>query len=543
MASAPFHQSVPVPPPSAHPLSTLDWGAAVHGSSAFLQATNHEHQLTSGDGAGAPAPQPFQADAWHCAPQPVYATSYPGSAGSGAHGHINQHAWGHTQSYIGAPAPDYPPQYPAWQHTGYGQLHPPHEAHANYYQQHYQQNQYLHPSQYAWQSYHCHSAILKYPAAPADGANTSDGGNGDGTWKGWASYSGARPEDSSPSTAEPPFPTTQSAGTALHQHHASKQHHHQQQQQDGQQEQHYLQDHEKGHPRHHYHHPQEEQQPQRQQHQQQKQQKQQEDHPQRGTGGFSPAAAVAASGGNTCAATGSANDLYDPMVDVEAVAEPVAATTAAAVKLTGPAAQEPAAGTSSRQATAANGPIPQPGGREGDVRGLHDGAIAEATLGPAAPAAGVDLIVVWDLDETLIIFNSLLSGAFARAAAAAAGRGPADGTTAAAAAAKVAPAAVSGGGGSSGAVSGDDPASGLAGQAAELDRRLAEMVFDFCDDHLHFKMVSLAHWGYDGNACTRTPALAHHLWLVAEAIPAGIEGLVLSLQTGESFFHLSIDPY
>ncbi|KXZ49943.1 hypothetical protein GPECTOR_18g101 [Gonium pectorale] len=98
----------------------------------------------------------------------------------------------------------------------------------------------------------------------------------------------------------------------------------------------------------------------------------------------------------------------------------------------------------------------------------------------------VDLVVVWDLDETLIVFNSLLSGAYARAAAAAHGRGPADGAAAASAAAKVALADESG---ADGAVAEAVAESSLPREAAALGQRLADFVFDFCDNHMDFRAL------------------------------------------------------
>ncbi|GFR48647.1 hypothetical protein Agub_g10600, partial [Astrephomene gubernaculifera] len=122
----------------------------------------------------------------------------------------------------------------------------------------------------------------------------------------------------------------------------------------------------------------------------------------------------------------------------------------------------------------------------------------------ASSSSAVDLIVVWDLDETLIIFNSLLSGAYARAAAAAHGRGPADSAAAAAAAARVAPAAAAtvtrdGGvsneagsgvaGGGEGLAAAAAAATSLQRRAELLGQRLADLVFDFCDDHMDFRAL------------------------------------------------------
>lgn len=102
----------------------------------------------------------------------------------------------------------------------------------------------------------------------------------------------------------------------------------------------------------------------------------------------------------------------------------------------------------------------------------------------APPQSAADLVVVWDLDETLIIFNSLLNGAFARAAAASAVRGPQEVADAAAARVPTMPAAAA-----DTAATAREGGSSLSKQAAAVGRRLAEMVFSFCDDHMGFKMV------------------------------------------------------
>ncbi|KAG2428132.1 hypothetical protein HXX76_011812 [Chlamydomonas incerta] len=93
----------------------------------------------------------------------------------------------------------------------------------------------------------------------------------------------------------------------------------------------------------------------------------------------------------------------------------------------------------------------------------------------------VDLIVVWDLDETLIVFNSLISGAFARAAALAASAS----SRAAAAAAGGSPAGAAGGQSLAEAAE----AASLPRQAAALGQTLADLVFEFCDEHMGFKAL------------------------------------------------------
>jgi hypothetical protein len=69
------------------------------------------------------------------------------------------------------------------------------------------------------------------------------------------------------------------------------------------------------------------------------------------------------------------------------------------------------------------------------------------------------LVAVWDLDETLIVFNSLISGTFARA----------------------------------------NPGVDAA-EATALGERWRDAILDFCDDHLHFRLVRGAAAGGGGRA-------------------------------------------
>ncbi|KAG2483358.1 hypothetical protein HYH03_017758 [Edaphochlamys debaryana] len=167
--------------------------------------------------------------------------------------------------------------------------------------------------------------------------------------------------------------------------------------------------------------------------------------------GPSAAAAIGAVGGV-------GDDLYDPLADVD-MADGAGPTAAAAASAPGPAA--------------AVGPVLSP----------------------------VDLVVVWDLDETLIVFNSLLNGTFARAAAAGL-----ESSTRPAAAGPTGPgpAAPSAGPGPGSTPSvPQDPGAGPAAQqaageqgnaslparASALGARLAGLVFDFVDNHLDFRLL------------------------------------------------------
>lgn len=69
------------------------------------------------------------------------------------------------------------------------------------------------------------------------------------------------------------------------------------------------------------------------------------------------------------------------------------------------------------------------------------------------------MVVVWDLDETLIVFNSLINGAFVRA-----------------------------------------NSSVDSGEAAALGERWRDAILSFCDSHLHYKQV---------RACSGAQPMAH----------------------------------
>ncbi len=144
------------------------------------------------------------------------------------------------------------------------------------------------------------------------------------------------------------------------------------------------------------------------------------------------------------------------------------------------------------------------GAREGQAAGEQPGELgveAGAAAGvlplPAhasAPHAGHPcagtVVAVWDLDETLIVFNSLLSGAFAKAmgaVAAAAGEGEGEGEgEGGSSAAALGGAAAAGAGAGTGGGGGEL----LAARALALGQRMADVVFDFCDAHLGFNLVS-----------------------------------------------------
>ncbi|KAG2454220.1 hypothetical protein HYH02_001254 [Chlamydomonas schloesseri] len=122
----------------------------------------------------------------------------------------------------------------------------------------------------------------------------------------------------------------------------------------------------------------------------------------------------------------------------------------------------------------------------------------------------VDLIVVWDLDETLIVFNSLISGAFARAAALAASRSARTAAAAASAAGRGSPGR--GAGGHSLAAAAE--AAVLPRQAEALGQRLADLVFEFCDEHMGFKSLDQL-----------DPLSFTELWALAAASEAGAQAV------------------
>ncbi|GIL76813.1 hypothetical protein Vretifemale_6280 [Volvox reticuliferus] len=450
MASAPFHPSVPGPTSSAHPQGTLEWGAAVHGSSACLQAMHQGYPPTFG--AGAALPQPYQADAQVCATQAVYSSSYQESA----YGYPEHHPYSHAQQAHAASG-QYP-QYPAWpgQSVSNSCQYPPCTTHAQYYQ---------YAQQYAWQSFHCHSAVQ-------DPAAAVDGGDGWDSWKGWVSYSGARQTPPSDSNPTPIVPSAN-----------GKQHSPEQQQQQLDTTQGSGQADNARDP------------------------KQEERQSADGAGGAEAAAAVEAStatGPGTAAPAG-ADDLYDPLAhaDADTLADVNAASAldssptgtkqkpATITRREGPTAAAPATLAEAHERKDNDG---GGGGKGGSV--LPAAVAAAATLAGSAvtapPAQATDLIVVWDLDETLIIFKSLLSGAFAKATAGAAGHGKKDSTgPAAVGAAAAAPAGAAKTVPATGSDSEADVRNvvvepGLSHRAAELGNRLAEMVFNFCDNHMSF---------------------------------------------------------
>ncbi|GLC58567.1 hypothetical protein PLESTB_001375300 [Pleodorina starrii] len=488
MASVPFHSSsVPEPPSSAR---QVEWGAAVHGSSAVLQAMNQG--CPPAYHLGAPADPSKNGDTWQAAGgHQAYSSSYPERVGYGAYSYAEQHhSWiqaqppytantyaapGSYPQYPSCQQPGYPAPYPASHPAHHPAQYPAYDAHTNPYYHHQQHQQQQHPGQqqqpypqpqiqqhqqhqhqqqqqqqyqpqqhqqqqqYAWQSYHCHSAMRDSAAATADAG---------GDWKGWASHSSTRPpaQQSTGAAPEPPPAAAGSAAAAPPWSAAATAS--AQQLQPSQPE---------------------------------------------GRGGATDAAQTEAARTEAPGGAGAAEEPYDPMADAEPALTGSAAAAAASssvpighVPASHPARPDDIAPAAARTSSDVNG------GRDSGAVGT---ATPAAALPPplaaaAATSRAVQLIVVWDLDETLIVFNSLLSGAFARAAAAAAGRGPPDSAAAAEAAVKVAPAAAAAAAAAAAlttAAGGGDGAAGLSDQAAALGRRLADMVFSFCDNHMSFK--------------------------------------------------------
>ncbi|GLI65323.1 hypothetical protein VaNZ11_008866 [Volvox africanus] len=435
MASAPFHSSSLGPPSSGHSQGTLEWGAAVHGSSACLQAIHQGYLPTFG--AGAALPQLYQVDAQQYATQAMYSFPYQGST----YGYSEHQSYSHAQPCVPQVASGYHPQHSAWQHQAVSNSsqYPAYTTHAQYYQ---------HAQQYSWQSFNCHSAVQD-PAAAADRGDNWD------SWKGWASYSGARQTQPPDGTAMPLVPSSTKC-----QHLSS-----------GQQQQLDTQGSGQADSAHNA---------------------RQEERQIFGGAGNTEAAAAAAStatGPGTAAPT-IANELYNPLAHAEAdtLGAPNAAADASA-STSSPDGTERNSNITTREATAA-GPqtAAEANGKKGndDTDGVGRGgsmcgtviSVAAAALPGSAvtapPAAqATDLIVVWDLDETLIVFNSLLSGAFARAAAVAVGHG------------KESSASVCDGEAAVRNVMEPE----LSHRAAELGHRLAEMVFTFCDCHMSFQKL------------------------------------------------------
>lgn len=152
-----------------------------------------------------------------------------------------------------------------------------------------------------------------------------------------------------------------------------------------------------------------------------------------------------------------------------------------------PGAGHVAEGIGARESQAAG---EQPGGPGVEAGGAADMLPSSAhapTNGAGQPCAQA-VVVVWDLDETLIVFNSLLSGAFAKAMGAAAAA-----ATAAAAEGEGGLSAPALGGAAwagAGAGAGSEGGELLAARALALGQRMADIVFDFCDAHLGFNLVS-----------------------------------------------------
>ncbi|GIL55655.1 hypothetical protein Vafri_11200 [Volvox africanus] len=444
MASAPFHPSALGPPSSGHSQGTLEWGAAVHGSSACLQAIHQGYTPTFG--AGAALSQLYQVDAQQCATQAMYSSSYQGSA----YGYPEHQSYSHAQACVPQAASGHHPQYPAWQQQAVSNSsqYPAYTTHAQYYQ---------HAQQYSWQSFNCHSAVQD-PAAAADRGDSWD------SWKGWASYTGVRQTQPPDGTATPLAPSSISG-----QHFSS-----------GQQQQPDTQGSEQANSA--------------------RNPKQDERQVAGGAGNTEAAAAAAAAAASTVTGPGTAaptiaDELYNPLAhaDADKLGGPKAAA-AASVSTSSPDATERNPGIATREATAAGYPTAaEANGKKGNnyTDGVGRGSAICGTVIPVTGAAAAtpagsavtappstqttDLIVVWDLDETLIVFNSLLSGAFVRAAAVAAGDG------------KESSASVSSPNGEAAIRNLTEP--GLSHRAAELGHRLAEMVFTFCDCHMSFQKL------------------------------------------------------